>query len=207
MLLVLFFAQNIFAAPNSLTFQAKIVKPNQVNLEEPSVYFKFKYTDAQGLCVVYEEEFSSVDMTGSKGLVSLELGAGVKTFPPAAITMYDVFNFGTALSCQGSTPTPTVIPTSVERRKVIVQFNDGSGLQTLPIMNLNAVPFALHSTMANNSNQLGGLSASQYTKYSDITAAGCVAGQALRYTGAAFVCETIAGAGVTTVTEIGRAHV
>lgn len=198
--ILFFLTQNLFATPNSLTFQAKIVKPNQVNLEEPVVYFKFRYTDALGTCVIYEEEYSSVDMTGSKGLVSLELGAGAKTFPPAAITLYDVFNFGTALSCQGGTPTATVTPTAVERRKVLVSFNDGSGLQTLPIMNLNSVPFALHATLAGNSNQLGGLAANQYTKFSDMVAAGCVAGQALRYNGVSFICETIAGAGVATVT-------
>lgn len=188
------------ASPNSLTFQAKITKPDGSNLEDPAVNFTFKYTDALGTCVVYEENFTGVVMTGSKGLVSLQMGAGLKTFPPAVVSLYDIFNFGTALSCQGGIPTATTTPTSVQNRKVIMQFDDGSGLQTLPSMNLNAVPYSLHSTMAINSNQLGGVAANQYTKYSDITAAGCVAGQALRYTGASFVCENITGAGVATVT-------
>lgn len=45
--------------------------------------------------------------------------------------------------------------------------------------------------MASNSNQLAGIAANQYAKFSDITAAGCVAGQALRYNGTNFVCENL----------------
>lgn len=171
-----FFGQSLFANPNALTFQAKIINPSGNNLEEPSVYFKFKYTDPLGTCVFYEEEFIGVSMTGSKGLVSLTMGAGTKTFPPAPITLYDIFNYGNALSCQGGVPAASLTPTSLENRRVIVQFNDGNGIQTLPSMSLNSVPYALHSKMSQNSAQLGGVSANQYTKFSDFAAAGCVAG-------------------------------
>lgn len=165
-------------------------------MEEPSVYFRFRYTDALGTCVLYEEEYSSVSMSGSKGLVVLTMGGGVKTYPPAAITLYDIFNFGSALSCKGGIPTASVTPTSIDRRQVVVQFDDGNGLQTLTGMNLNSVPYSLHASSATNASQLGGIVASQYVKFTDMALAGCVAGQALRYDGANFVCENVVSSGL-----------
>ncbi|MEK6627436.1 MAG: hypothetical protein AABY53_02325, partial [Bdellovibrionota bacterium] len=174
-LLVCFFTQTALASPNALTFQARIVKPNGDPLEEPSIYFNLKYTDKTGACVIYEEEFAAVSMAGSKGLVTLTMGTGLKNYPPAGITLYDVFNYGTALSCQGGVPTATVTPASLDRRQLILQFNDGAGMQTLAGVSLNSVPFALHASMASNTSQLGGVAANLYTKFSD-TASGGSAG-------------------------------
>ncbi len=173
------------ASPNFLTFQARIVKPDGMPLEATSVYFKFRYTDNLGTCVLYEEEFFSVSMANSRGLVVLVMGGGIKVYPAVTFTLYDVFNFGVALNCQDASPTPTVTPTSLDRRKVILQFDDGNGLQTLAGMDLNSVPFALHATRAanavnaDNADQLGGAPANQFTKFTDLgTAASLNAGLA-----------------------------
>ena len=75
-------------------------------------------------------------MTGSNGLVTLHMGSGTRTFPVAATTLYDIFNYGSSLSCLSvgstggsGTPIAPVTPTVIDRRRVVVEFNDGSGWQ------------------------------------------------------------------------------
>jgi hypothetical protein len=214
-LIILFTAilsQNLLASPNTLNLQARIIAPSGHPLELPSVNFKLKYTDVTGTCVLYQEDFIGINMSASNGLVSLSMGSGIRTFPVAPTTLYDIFNYGSPLSCisvgtTGTTGTPIapVNPTLLDRRRLILEFNDGSGWQGIPSMSLNSVPYALHSRLAYNASQLGGVAAANYVKFSDMTSAGCVAGQALRYDGTNFVCETTGGGGGGTVTSVSGA--
>ena len=128
-LLFLVLGQNLLASPNVLNFQARIINPSGQPLEAPSVDFKFKYTDAAGTCVLYQEDFTGVNMTGSSGLVTLHMGSGTRTFPVAATTLYDIFNYGSSLSCisvgsTGGSGTPIAPVPSKQVLSIIFQTND-----------------------------------------------------------------------------------
>ena len=129
-------------------------------------------------------------MTSSAGNISFALGSGLKTFPASATTFAQVFNNATpALACDAGGP-PTYSPQSNDDRKVVMQFNDGSGWQTLPAMAINAVPYAIY---AGDSLRLGGVSATSYVRYSTIPT--CTASQAIRYDGSSFSCVTLSSGG------------
>ena len=80
------------ASPNMITFQSRIIKPDGAALEATSVNFRFSITDTVGSCVIYQEEFSNRNMSGSKGLINLAIGTGSKVFPVAAMALTEVFN-------------------------------------------------------------------------------------------------------------------
>lgn len=195
------------AAPSALTFQAKIFKPDGTPLTSSAVNFNFKFTDILGTCVLYEESFSNVDLSATEGTVSISLGVppSNKLFPLDSTALKDIFAYGNILSCKGGIPSANITPVLSDKRFVIVEFSDGVVTKTLPAMSVNSVPYALHANVAANANQLGGFVASLYPKFSDFTSAGCTAGQALRYNGTAFVCETI-GSGSGTVTNLSSAN-
>ena len=124
--LTIVFANLAFASPNSITFQSRIVKPDGLPLEATSVTFRMNITDTVGSCVIYQEDFVNRNMSGSKGLINLSLGSGAKVFPAGAMAMTDVFNNlnGPMFVCQAW---GNIVAGANDRRKLIVQFNDGSG--------------------------------------------------------------------------------
>ncbi|MCM2354916.1 MAG: tail fiber domain-containing protein [Pseudobdellovibrio sp.] len=186
-LFVFVFANTLvaFANPGVTTYQAKIIKPDGLPLESSSVNFKFTILDPAGSCILYSETYSSVNMASTAGLISFSLGSGVKTYPASATTFADVFsNITPTLSCDAGGP-GTYSPGANDVRKIVMQFHDGTGWQTLPAMNINAVPYAMYATEA---QKISGLPS-------------CAAGQALGYNGVSFSCETVGG-GVTSSTVI-----
>ena len=183
---------NAFAGPSRTTYQAKIVKPDGYPLEASSVNFKFTLLDPAGLCILYSETYSNVNMNSTGGLVSFSLGSGVKTYPVSSPTFEDVFsNITPNLSCDAGGP-PSYTPLSSDIRKIVMQFHDGSGWQTLPAMNINAVPYAMYAT---NAEKLGGVSATSFVQDSEIPT--CPGGQALTYNGTMFSCIVSGGGAVS----------
>ena len=182
-----------FAGPGRTTYQAKIVKPDGYPLEATSVNFKFTILDPIGTCILYSETHSSVNMNSTGGLISFSLGSGVKTFPVSASTTFeDVFsNITPILTCEAGGP-GTYSPLSNDTRKVVMQFHDGSGWQTLPAMNINAVPYAMY---ANNADKLGGVSATSYIRSSVIPA--CATSEAIRFNGSTFSCINVSPAAIS----------
>jgi len=179
------------SAPSIMTFQSKITSPNGTALESANVNFRFTFLDATGTCVLYVEDYANKDMTGSQGVVAIPLGSGTKVYPPAAISLYEVFNNSTAsFNCQAG---GTVSPTATDNRQVVMQFNDGSGWQTLPQMAINAVPFANYATRAES---LGAFTASAYLRPSTLPT--CTASQALTWDGSTFTCLAAGGGGGST---------
>ncbi|AZZ36448.1 hypothetical protein CIK05_06485 [Bdellovibrio sp. qaytius] len=186
---------NVFAAPGFTTYQAKIIKPDGQPLEASSVNFKFTILNPNSDCILYSETYSSVNMASTNGLISFSLGSGSKTYPSSSTTFENVFsNITPSLSCQ-SGPSPTFTPGASDTRKIVMQFHDGSGWQTLPAMVINAVPYAMY---ANDSEKLGGVSATSYVRTSVIPT--CTASEAIRYTGSSFQCVAVGG-GSATVTS------
>ncbi len=176
----------VFANPGVTTYQAKIIKPDGLPLEASNVNFKFTILNPAGTCILYSETYSSVNMASTGGLISFSLGSGVKTYPASATTFAEVFsNITPTLSCDAGGP-GTYSPSANDTRKIVMQFHDGTGWQTLPAMNINAVPYAMYATEA---QKLSGLPT-------------CNPGEALSYNGVSFSCEAISGGGVTSSTII-----
>ena len=177
---------SVFAAPSVTTYQAKIIKPDGYPLEASNVNFKFTILDPSGSCILYAETYTAVNMNSTGGLVSFSLGSGVKTYPVSATTFDNIFsNITPSLSCDAGGPV-SYSPASTDIRKIVMQFHDGAGWQTLPAMNINAVPYAMYASSA---EKLGGVSATAFTQRSEFTT--CGAGQALSFNGTGFSCVAI----------------
>lgn len=190
-LALLFSGLFAFAGPLRTTYQAKIVKPNGYPLEAASVNFKFTILDPSGNCILYSETYSAVNMTSTGGLISFSLGSGVKTYPVSSPAFADVFsNITPSLSCDAGGPV-SYSPGANDIRKIVMQFHDGNGWQTLPAMNINAVPYAMY---ADEAVRLSGYAASDFVQVAQIP--NCTASEALHYTGTSFTCLSV-GSGVT----------
>lgn len=182
-----------FATPLRTTYQAKIVKPDGYPLEAASVNFRFTILDPSASCAIYVEDYAAVNMQDSGGLISFSLGSGVRSFPTSGTTatFANVFNNSTpSFSCV----TPGIYsPTVTDNRKIVMQFQDTSGWQTLPAMTINAVPYAMYAGLADNSNLFNNKADTAFVQYSTIPT--CIASQALQYNGASFVCIAAGGGG------------
>lgn len=175
-----------FAGPGRTTYQAKIVKPNGYPLESSSVSFQFTILDPLGSCILYSESYNAINMSSTGGLVSFSLGTGLKSFPLNATTFEQVFSNSTpSLLCAAGGPA-SYSPLSTDTRKVVMQFNAGDGWQTLPAMNINAVPYAMY---ANDSLKLEGLGASEFIRVSTLPT--CTSSQALHFNGGGFSCVAV----------------
>ncbi len=182
---LLFCSLFTFAGPARTTYQAKIIKPDGYPLEAASVNFKFTILDPAGACILYSETYSSVNMNSTGGLISFSLGSGVKTYPVSSPTFEDVFsNISPSLSCDVGGPV-SYSPLATDTRKIVMQFHDGSGWQTLPAMNINAVPYAM---FANEALTLNGKADSAFVEVANIPT--CLSTEALRYNGTSFSCIT-----------------
>ena len=161
------------ASPLRTTYQAKIIKPDGYPLESAGVNFQFTILDPAGTCILYAESYSSIDMTGTGGIISFALGSGIKSYPASATTIADVFsNSITSLTCNDGDPNPPHTyynPAATDIRKIVMQFQDSNGWQTLPAMAINAVPYAMY---AGDAQKLGGVSATSYVRYSSIPTCG-----------------------------------
>ncbi len=194
LLFVSLFATSAFAIPGLTTYQARIIQPNGVPLESNGVSFRFTVLNPAANCILYIEDYNAINMNNTSGLVTFSLGSGTKIYPTSGtVTFQDIFSNSSApLACQAS---GTYGPDANDVRKIVMQFNDSNGWQTLPAMSINAVPYAMFATDA---QKLGGVSATSYIQYSAIPT--CTASQALQYTGSGFLCITAGGGGGASAT-------
>ncbi|MBC7421436.1 MAG: hypothetical protein H7328_11985, partial [Bdellovibrio sp.] len=181
------------AAPKLISFQTKIYKPDGTPLEATSVQFKFSLMNPLSTCVIYSETFSNVDLSSSGGSAVLALGDPVKAARsyPVLGTMkwYDAFNNNTpTYTCQ---TTGTFSPSLIDNRRLVMQFNDGSGngWQTLPPMDINSVPFAM---FAESSEKLGINTAADFILGTAIPS--CTGSDVLTRIAGTFSCVTAAAA-------------
>lgn len=190
-------AVSAFAINGKTTYQAKIIKPNGYPLEATNVNFRFTILDPSASCVLYIENYAAVDMTGTQGLISFSLGMGVKTYPTSGtVTFEKAFdNAVPSLACQSPgiyNPLPT------DNRKVVMQFNDGNGWQTLPAMAINAVPYAMFATRSQNSEKLNGKADTSFVEYSTLASLNCASDEAIKFNGVNFSCISVNGSGGVT---------
>lgn len=188
------------ASPNLISFQSRLIKPNGQPLEASSVNFRFSLTDALGTCVIFQEDFTNRNMVDSKGLITLTLGGGSKIYPIGPMTLADAFNNYNFpnFNCQAG---GSVSAGATDRRRLVMQFNDGSGWQTVPAMDINANPFALQALSAQS---LGEYPAADYLRTAALPTCGPT--QALNFNGASITCIAAGGAGAGTVTSVTSAN-
>ena len=201
------FSFSSLAMNGRTTYQAKIVKPDGYPLEASSVNFRFTVLDSVGSCAIYVEDYAAVNMNQSGGLISFSLGNGSRTFPASgtSMTFQNTFdNSVPAFSCQA----PGIYnPGSNDTRKIVMQFNDGNGWQTLPAMTINAVPYAMYTNRSDDSKKLNGKSDTAFAEVSTLAALNCTATQAIKFNNATFSCIDVppsgSGGGITSVTTSG----
>jgi len=172
------------------TYQAKISKPDGYPLESVSVNFRFSVLDEAGTCILYIEDYAAVNMQSTGGLVSFALGSGVPTYPASATTQtfQSIFDNSSSLPCQDTT---TYAPASNHARRVVMQFNEGVGWQTLPAMRINAVPYSMYANVANNSKSLNNKADTSFVEYATLAGLNCQPNEAIQFNGATFGCIPI----------------
>ena len=209
-----------YAAPEYLTYSAKILKPDGSALEANRVDFKFTVRSPSGSCNLYSEMFTSINMSGSEGLVSLTLGLGTRDYPTSGATKFvDVFENSKTYNCE--TSGTYTAPASAARR-IVMQFNDGSGWQTVPAMTVNSVPYASYAmkaqtadvatsaasaTTASNALALNGYAETSFVLKPSIPT--CGGGTVLTYNGSVFSCvtdQTSASSGTVTGVSSGNSY-
>lgn len=193
-----------FAGSYRTTYQAKIIKPNGLPLEASSVQFKFTILDPSGVCILYSESFSNVNMTAGGGLVSFPLGSGIRSYPVSgtAATFSQIFdNSAVSFACQAS---GSYFPTSDDNRRLVVQFHDGSGWQTVPSLIIDAVPYAMFASKSQNTLLLNNKSDTSFVEYSTLMNLNCTINEALAFNGVGFSCISVGGSivGVTSSSVI-----
>jgi trimeric autotransporter adhesin len=179
----------VLAAPLKTTYQAKIIKPDGLPLEASNVNFRFSILDPSATCKIYAEDYAAVNMTATGGLIAFALGSGIRNFPVSPTVFADIFDNSTAsFPCDTGGPV-SYSPTVTDVRKIVMQFNDGTGWQTVPAMSINSVPYAMYSNKAKNTDLFGGKLTTDFVEVSTIPT--CSSVQALQFNGISFSCVNV----------------
>ncbi|AFY01325.1 hypothetical protein Bdt_1630 [Bdellovibrio bacteriovorus str. Tiberius] len=191
---VLLFSVLAQAAPNTLTYQGRILKSDGAPLEYNNVSFLFEIKSEDGLCVYYREQKNGVNMMNSKGVFDVPLGTGTKLFPTSgSVGLKEVFDNSTTLDCAdaGNNVASQKGPVADQSRRLSVQFHDGTGwMQISPDNEIRSVPYA---HFASSALKLGNYSATDFVRTNTLPGAACTAGQVVFFDGTNFTCVTDAG--------------
>jgi len=144
-------------AASTISYHGRIVKPDGSFFEPPSATLKvqIRSTGSED-CLMYEETYSNVDMTGTNGIFSLKLNAGTGTRTDGSgLTFSQVFsNLAGTLTvplanCTGGTNIITLIGSS--HRVIRMSFKDSvmPSFEYTPDLALAYVPFAMDAQKVN----------------------------------------------------------
>nr|BFD60765.1 hypothetical protein CKG001_28720 [Bdellovibrio sp. CKG001] len=184
------------AAPNSLTYQGRIINSDGKGLEYNNVSFLFEITSPNGTCVIYREQKNGVNLQNSGGVFDVPIGSGTKMFPTDPLfTLLDAFNNTLEHNCAGGSKYQAV---SGDIRFLKVQFHDGSGWKVIsPANEIRTVPYAAY---AKSAEMLGANVIDDFFLKSDFPV--CPANSFLTRTGSTLSCAGISGANGGTVTNV-----
>ncbi|AFY01050.1 cell wall surface anchor family protein [Bdellovibrio bacteriovorus str. Tiberius] len=195
MFVTVFAGSKSWGAPDSFTYQGRILKVDGTALEYNNVSFAFSITNQSGNCTFYQEQRNGINMQGSGGVFDVPIGTGTRSFPtgPTA-SIQDTFKNSVALPCLAG---GTYTPAENETRILKVQFHDGSGWKAItPPSEIRSVPFASFSY---SSARLGDSLPTDFVLKDNL--ASCTVGQYLTYNGTSFACQNDAG-GAGTIIDI-----
>ncbi|MBX9638100.1 MAG: tail fiber domain-containing protein [Nitrosomonas sp.] len=152
------YAQSV---PASFVYQGQITKIGGAPLEADPVLFNVRVYSPTNDCLLFEEQHS-INMLGTEGAFSLNIGAGIRsgTDYEDTSTLVDVFRNGTNFTgITTCTTGNTYTALTGHTRKVRISYNDGSGLVTLAQdFHLQTVPYAWYA------NSLQGLTAGNFVQ-------------------------------------------
>ncbi|WP_413943350.1 tail fiber domain-containing protein [Bdellovibrio sp. HCB-162] len=199
-ILILFIGALAFAAPNSFTYQGRILKTDGTPLEYAHVSFLFEITNPAGTCVIYREQVDDINMQNSKGVFDVPIGSGTKIFPTdPTFKLLDAFKNSITQNCSGGS---TYMASSGDTRLLKVQFHDGVGWKVIsPANEIRSVPF---SAYAYSAEMLGDKNASDFLLKAGLPT--CAANEFLSWNGTALVCAPVSGASGGTVTNVTSAN-
>ncbi|MGE9743198.1 tail fiber domain-containing protein, partial [Bdellovibrio bacteriovorus] len=196
LILVFFWSAVALAAPNSLTYQGRIVNSDGKGLEYNNVSFLFEITNPSGTCVLYREQKNGVNLQNSGGVFDVPIGSGTKMFPTDPLyTLIDSFNNARSHDCSGGA---TYSAVAGDARLLKVQFHDGSGWKVIsPANEIRSVPYSAYSYSA---ERLGTKTESDFLAKTGLPT--CPANTYLTWNGTALSCAGISGANGGTVTDV-----
>lgn len=150
-------------ASAGITYHGRLLKPDGTPVIS-SVQFRLQIrTPGAQNCLMYEE-YQSKDLSATNGVFAIAINDGSAYQPNTEPFTLDrvfqnrgVFTFG-AGKCTGAN---TYTPDSTDGRKLVVEFNDGSGWEAVPAQTINYVPMALESMT------VGGFNASSLLRVTD----------------------------------------
>lgn len=138
------------ATTSGITYQGRIIKPDQQPLEGQNVQFRLQIRSPDsGNCLMYEEQ-QQIDMRNSGGIFAITMndGSGTRTDTPTynidrIFANRGTFTYNTTLCASGSSYTPN----SADGRVLQVYFKDEtmSVWEPIPAQALNFVPMAIES--------------------------------------------------------------
>ncbi|MDZ4661706.1 MAG: hypothetical protein SGJ18_08805, partial [Pseudomonadota bacterium] len=134
-------------SPQVMSLQGRILDPANLPLESASVQFTIEViSPGAEECLLFQETHT-LNMTGSGGVFSLNVGIGTRAgvgFEDTS-TLAQVFNNASgALSSLTCTVGTTYTPATTAKRKIKMTFDDGGGPQVVTqLLDLQSVPFAL----------------------------------------------------------------
>ena len=192
-----------FAMNGKTTYQAKIIKPDGLPLEAASVNYQFTVLDDGGSCILYTETYTGINMRSTGGVISFALGNGVRGFPSSGATTVFSNVFDNSISDMPCQAASTYNPSANDTRKIVMQFHDGSGWQTLPALSINAVPYAMYANKSNESNTLNGKADTAFVEKINVPI--CTTDKMLYFNGVSFSCVTysVGSSGISSVSTTG----
>ncbi|MES2803660.1 MAG: hypothetical protein V4654_14305, partial [Bdellovibrionota bacterium] len=203
LLWIIIFTTSALAMNGRATYQAKIIKPDGYPLEASSVNFRFTVLDTVGSCVLYVEDYAAVNMNQSGGLISFALGNGTRSFPVSGTSQTFQNTFDNAVPSFPCQSPGIYNPGPTDTRKIVMQFHDGSGWQTLPAMTINAVPYAMYANKSNDSKTLNGKADTAFVENSTLAALSCNSTtHAITFNGVSFSCIAVGGGGGSGITSV-----
>ncbi|GEM_PF-5507172 len=161
-----------------ITYHGRLLDTNKLPVESSNVTFRIRiYSPNPKKCLLYEE-IRSIDMSNSQGVFVIPIGDGLGTrtgndpglqlervFTNDPNTEYNTTNTP-LITCNTGT---SYAPDLLDQRHLEVSFDDntGTGNQTLPLMDVNFVPFSVNSF---DSQNIGGTPAESVVRLSSGTA-------------------------------------
>ncbi|MBY0317001.1 MAG: DUF1566 domain-containing protein [Bdellovibrionales bacterium] len=155
------FPKALAQVPSSFTYQGQITKASGQPLEANPVVFNVRVYSPTNDCLLYEEQHS-INMLGSDGAFSLNVGNGIRSGSDYEDTsllsdiMKNSISFSGITTCSSGSSYSAL---AGHTRKVRISYNDGSGSVTLAQdFHLQSVPYAWYA------NSLQGFTASNFVQ-------------------------------------------
>lgn len=167
-----FLASEVFAGPQSLSYQGRILDSSGNPMESSSVQFRFTLLSPDNLCELWTETKSAIDMTSSGGIFDVTVG------PSAGLaTALENSTNHTCLNLGNYTGAVTA------GRKLKVEFNPGNTgwREITPNLDINSVPYAAVAS------KLGNRTAADFIARPGT----CSTGQSVYFDGSNFVCQAL----------------